>query len=239
MVPIMEHSPDTFSAVAERLDRKQPIRAVGHIALTTLSYALPPEEPLYREVRSQWSSETPTQLQPPVKDTLQALTPILEEFTSKKETGTLSTEQLSWFVGTMYQFSDRNGLAEAMRTPFEVTESLHDKIIQQAETAPTTFPQQLRLALEDAPTLPSAVWNLFLTSRQYARWRDTPSLDGAPVLSKDEKLQKMHQWEKAVAAVKPGESADNYQDAAGDTYYVWTHALARIIYGGLKEQSTP
>lgn len=226
---------DTFSAVAERLHRKQPIRALGQIGLTTLSFAFPPKERVYRHIRTQASPEKTIPLQAPVEETVSEMQSLLEQYEPQTPTKLLTTEQLSWFVGTMYQFSDRNNLADAMSTPLNAIEDLHDAIVKEGKNAPVSFPDQFRIALEQAPSIPSAAWNLFLTGRQYARWRDTQAIDGFPQRTTRQKFDLMNEWEHSIAAVKePSESG--YQDAAGDNYYVWTHALSRVIYGGLQQQ---
>jgi hypothetical protein len=38
----------------------------------------------------------------------------------------------------------------------------------------------------------------------------------------------MLDWQNALAACKPAELG--YQDAAGDAYYAWTHAMAEYAY---------
>lgn len=223
---------DTFSAVAERLDLGVPLQALGCVGISTLSFAVPPEERLYRIVRAQHFSEEPVAMNPSVDATTKDIASILGEYHPQQHVDPLTSEQLSWFVSTMYQFSDRNGLSAAMSTPYKIVQNLHDKIVDQGAVSPVVFSDQLKIALENAPNVPSAVWNLFLTSRHLARMRDGAAIDGFPEFSKDEKLALMKQWEQSVAAVKPPDET-GYQDAAGDTYYVWTHALAHIIYRGL------
>ncbi len=44
----------------------------------------------------------------------------------------------------------------------------------------------------------------------------------------------MMAWERSIAAVKDGD-ANEFQDSAGDGYYVWTHALSRVIYTALPQ----
>lgn len=230
---------DTFSAVAERLDRGAPLEALGRVGLTTLSFGVPPKEHLYRTVRAEYSpNEEPIKLNPSVDATINEIDSILSQYEPQSQADLLSTEQLSWFVGTMYQFSDRNGLSKAMSTPYKIVQDLHDAIVDQGTVSPVVFSDQLKIALENAPNVPAAVWNLFLTSRQLARMRDGAAIAGFPDFSKEEKLEQMKQWERSVAAVKPPDET-GYQDAAGDTYYVWTHALARIIYRGLPEKRNP
>ncbi len=126
-----------------------------------------------------------------------------------------------------------------MSTPYEVVDSLHEAIIDQAKHGPVTPSEQLRLALEHAPTIPSAVWNLFIASRHFARWRDSPAIDGLPHMSEDTALTLMREWQASLTAAKSTSDTVPYQDAAGDTYYLWTHALARIMYTALPEKRTP
>lgn len=139
------------------------------------------------------------------------------------------TEQL-WLAGTLMQFSDFNPVpAVKLATPWTRIASLHAEIVRD-ERAPLTFAEQFAIAARHAHgRREEALWLLFLASRLFARWLDASLVLDLPRVSDGDKLVYMQSWERALGACKPGKEF-RQQDVAGDTYYVWTHALARARF---------
>jgi hypothetical protein len=104
---------------------------------------------------------------------------------------------------------------------------------------PLNFSEQLSIALEQTEgDLPEALWRLFITSRLYARWFDTNVIIGMPAPTRDEIMHRMQVWSRSLAACKTYGSCPD-QDVSGDTYYCWTHALAKVLYTALPVRRTP
>lgn len=225
---------DTFDVIAARLKGQKTVHGLGRIATTTASFLFPPQKRPYRVVRKRIhdaasASEPNLPLaHPEIGKVLSQIDDVLAHYQPKVDLS-LDTAQQTMLVNALYQFSDRNGVARYTKTPHERVQLLHDKITADGLHRPATVDRQLVLALEGAPSLPSAVWDLFLTTRQLARWRDTDSIDSAPVVDNDSAVATILNWERSLAGYKLPD-ADGYQDAAGDAYYVWTHALARLVF---------
>lgn len=105
----------------------------------------------------------------------------------------LNSIQLTRLVSVMYQFSDRTKVSQEMLTPYAniipifeaVTDSAHDN-------GPVSYGEQFEIVLREVDNVPSAIWNLFMTNRQYARWRDSDSIDYLPNLTRQQKMARMH-----------------------------------------------
>src|SRR5690606_16124070 len=96
----------------------------------------------------------------------------------------------------------------------------------------------LRISLrQTGGDLPEALWRLFITSRLYARWFDTSIIEGLPKFSRDEILERMLIWSQSMAGCKPYDS-HSAQDVAGDVYYCWTHALAKVAFQAMPNRRT-
>lgn len=67
-----------------------------------------------------------------------------------------------------------------------------------------------------------------LYGAQHARWLDSSIITGLPDFSREERVDRMLEWQRAIVGFKT--DADGPQDSAGDTYYAWTHALAGVAY---------
>jgi hypothetical protein len=226
-----------FNTVAERLRSDKPLKAVGEVALTGVGFFHPPLERLYRTTRKTLSGDESLPLQPSTENVANAVSELLTTNEPISTPG-LSTVQLTRFVNTLVQFSDRSSVAEVMTTPYSHIQRLHEDIVHKAEVdGPIDYSDQLAIALSHTEHLPSALWNLLIANRQYARWRDADIIIGFPELDKHEKLRQMITWEKSLAAVKDRD-IHGFQDSAGDSYYVWTHALARVIYSALPHDKT-
>jgi len=121
-------------------------------------------------------------------------------------------------------------------TPFEHIDNLFEQITLKGNQKPLDFSDQLTIALlETSGDLPEAIWRLFLTSRQHARWLDSSVIIGMPDFTRDQKMERMYNFSTSVAACRPQE-IHPAQDASGDTYYSWTHALGGITFRALAGQ---
>lgn len=146
----------------------------------------------------------------------------------------LTPPELIHLAGILMQFTDYSSrLSYFARTPYKHIKPIHEAITEGSKGKPASYAEQLCIALEQTNgDIPEALWRLFLTSRHFARWLDSRSIPDLPLLSREEKINNMIEWQQSIAATKlPGKG--QAQDAAGDTYYAWTHALAQVIYGAL------
>jgi|GEM_PF-596994 len=232
----LESDPFIFNTVSERLRSGDVLKSIGEIAITGNGFFHAPRERLYRTTRNLFRDTSEAiRFQPPICETVEDISALVEQ-TEYARTPTLNRMQLTRFVNAFVQFSDRAPISEAMTTPYAQVRDLHDEILDKAERdGPVSYAEQFAAAVEATPHIPSALWNLLITTRQYARWRDTNIIDGFPNYTKDEKLQHMIAWESAVASVQHP-NANGFQDTAGDSYYVWTHALARVVFDGLPQK---
>lgn len=111
-------------------------------------------------------------------------------------------------------------------------DTLHDKIIKDARThyRPVDLAEQFHHAMQVAGDPVEALWLLLVTTRQYARWYDGEAIDDFRPLSRSQAKRTMKTWYQSVAALKHHDG-QRAQDSAGDTYYVWTHAMAKLVFG--------
>lgn len=236
-----DSSTPTFIEVADKLSSTSLPIAMAEIAMTACSFAVPPAERLYRKLRAEHheSSATYIPIQPALDDTITGCEELLSN-TTLSPAPLLNEVQLTRFVGTMFQFSDRTPfIRSAMATPFDDVAAIYNYTVEAAQAnGPQSYTDQLQFALTQTTNLPTALWNLFLTSRQFARWRDSEAITGLPSYTTEQKMEQMRSWDASIAACKaPNEQG--YQDVAGDGYYVWTHALARTIYDALPARKSP
>ncbi|MGI0135073.1 MAG: hypothetical protein ACREBW_08975, partial [Candidatus Micrarchaeaceae archaeon] len=124
------------------------------------------------------------------------------------------------------------------QTSFEQVDDLYAEVTEKGSDKPLGYAEQLTIALKQTSgDLPEALWRLFITSRQYGRWFDSSIITGMPDFTRDQKMERMYAFAHSVAACKPHE-ASPVQDAAGDTYYTWTHALGGVAFGALAAKQT-
>lgn len=118
------------------------------------------------------------------------------------------------------------------RAEYRDVEQLYRQITTKGSSKPVDFDGQLVEALRIAPSLEEALWLLLVTSRQYARWYDDGAIAGMPKLSRHEIITRMETWNRSIVALKQWSGdASHPQDSAGDAYYVWTHAIAKVVFG--------
>lgn len=116
-------------------------------------------------------------------------------------------------------------------------DTLHDKIIKDASThhRPVDLAEQFHRAMQVAGDPVEALWLLLVTTRQYARWYDGEAIDDFRPLSHSQAKRAMKTWYQSVAALKHHDG-QRAQDSAGDVYYVWTHAMAKLVFGPMSSR---
>jgi hypothetical protein len=236
-----ESGTSTFVEVADKLSAQSLPLAVGEVALAAASFIIPPKELPCRKIRHEYKiyDRAPNRMQPDLDDVLSNVSQTLAA-ADVSSTPKLDNVQLTRFIGTMLQFSDRTPtIRSAMVTPYDDVREIYDYTVETArESGPVAYDQQFAFAMTQTDDVPTALWNLFLTSRQFARWRDSGSIAGLPEYTAEQKLDRMRSWYQSIGACKAPDQ-NGYQDVAGDAYYVWTHALARTIYDALPARASP
>lgn len=133
----------------------------------------------------------------------------------------------------MIQFTDRFAGSDQAFVHYDSMKTLKDRFVASAEhqAYPLGFDQQLDIALElSGSDSIEGLTNLWFASRQYARWFDSVSIHDLSEFAPAEILMEMKEWRSSILACKNAEDGD-FQDTSGDSYYAWTHALARVMYG--------
>lgn len=151
----------------------------------------------------------------------------------------LGQKELLGLMGVLMQFTAvLPRLQPYCRATYADIDALYQAVLRRGARQPLGLADQLTIALRQTDgDLPEALWRLFVASRLYARWYDEDAITGLPDLTEKEVIARMAAWSRAVKAIKPYGSCPD-QDAAGDVYYAWTHALAKVAYGPLALQQT-
>lgn len=213
------------------------LRGVNRAAYTL--FVTPSHDTLHKDVAEQTRHETQP-LQPEIEDVAKGVAALLQTRADAMRQRSLKGKELAKLGGVLIQFTDYvPTLQPYSETPFSEVDALYNSVVTRAaETGPLTFVDQLGLALEQTRgDVPEALWRLFMTSRLHARWLDGEVITDAPSLSRDEKVARMETWQSAIAGCKPN-SPEMTQDANGDTYYAWTHALAYVAFDALPTRPT-
>lgn len=222
----------------EEVSFREAISGLGRAAYTL--FVTPRHEKLHQVVESA-AVNLPSQ---PMQPSVEYLTSkIDEDVLIKAEVGKspkFDTKQLMYFGGVLIQFSDFvPQYRRTMEVSYSGVEELHEAVIDRATGAqPLNYAEQLDTALGlTEGDLPKSLWRLFTTSRLYARWLDEGMVRDVPNLTSEEKVAKMLEWRRSIAACKnPIEGKP--QDPNGDTYYTWTHALAKYVYSLAPERES-
>lgn len=206
-------------------------RGLGRAAYTVFTTPAVPnhDESIYLTVAARLRSTT-IALVPPMGAELSAITDLLSSYRSDQANRVLTNRERLGMVGVLMQFSSYMPyLRPYAMTPFEHTEQLYQAIVSH-KGAPLSFSEQLSIALEQTSgDMLEALWRLFITSRLYARWFDAPVVKDMPNFSRSKIIKRMEVFSRSVASCKSrDESLD--QDTAGDVYYCWTHALAKVLF---------
>ncbi len=141
-------------------------------------------------------------------------------------------ERLGLFAALMQFTMYIPTICPYFRAHYDDIERLYTAIVTQFDhtSLPLSLSRQYELAVSITHDALEAVWLLLVTSRQYARWYDGESFKGFTHPPHAEVVHDMTHWYSAVLAFKPPQ-ARLAQDSAGDTYYVWTHVLAKLVFG--------
>lgn len=174
---------------------------------------------------------------PAIEEEARAIRNILEKYTNKQTPLLLNTAKLFGYTGVLMQFTSYlPELRPYARTPFSHIEALYQSITTSGKEKPLNFSEQLDLALlQTKGDVLEALWRLFITSRLYARWYDTSVICDFPDMTRTEVLDRMSKFSRAVAACKKY-NPQRPQDASGDAYYCWTHALAEVLFTTPKDK---
>ncbi|WIO46184.1 hypothetical protein SEML1_0565 [Candidatus Southlakia epibionticum] len=134
--------------------------------------------------------------------------------------------------GALIQFSDHSGITSndlEIIPDFSSIARLKDVFVACSArdgclNAVQQFDEALQLAGDD---IGRALMLLWAASRQYARWLDSNMLLNE-LTTKNDRLHEMQEWRRTLRAYKTIDRGP--QDPAGDTYYMWTHALAHYAW---------
>jgi hypothetical protein len=183
--------------------------------------------------------DSPQPVQSPLTDEVKAIQKILNSQANTTIRPRLKQKELLGLMGVLMQFtSPVPKLQPYCETPWVDVDRLYQEIIKRGRKEPLGFADQLKIALKQtAGDLPDALWRLLITSRQYARWYDTEAIMGMPSFKEGEVIERMLIWSRSIKATKQFGSCPD-QDTAGDTYYCWTHALAKVAFRSLAEKQS-
>ncbi len=214
------------------------VRGVGRAAYTLFNVPLH-DSSLFNDLAVILADEPPQPTHAPIEDEVETIATRSARLVDADIRPTISGKELLGHMGVLMQFTSYlPDVRPFAQTPFQHIDDLYSQIVEEGKGAPLGFADQLDLALEQtAGDLPEAVWRLFITSRQHARWFDSSVITGMPELTREEKMNRMYDFSHAVAACRSHEVSP-IQDTGGDTYYGWTHALGRLAFGALAEKQT-
>ncbi len=202
-------------------------RSLGRAAYTL--YVSPEHEHLHVDVAKLTGYDPPLSLQPNLDATLDMIADNVMPLVDVAKQPELDSATLVRLSGILIQFTDYVPSLHSIQTPYSKVAGLQQEIQRRArEAGPQTLADQLEVALQQSDgDIAEALWQLFITSRLHARWLDDAIIGDLPRYSRDEKLVLMKEWHDSLAAFK--ERGDGLsQDIGGDTYYAWTHALAKV-----------
>lgn len=208
-------------------------------AVRTLFF-VPEHDSSYYEGVAMKLRSTKQLTQPAVTNERIAVRQLLSASSLYRPATRLTQAQLLGFMGVLMQFTlHLPKLTPFYQVHYSDVETLYQECVKQGASTPLTFHQQLEIALKQTSgDLPEALWRLFVTSRLYTRWLDTGLVTSMPELRAADIQNRMAAWSTSFAACKPADSCVD-QDVAGDVYYCWTHAFAKVAYQVLPTAKTP
>lgn len=224
----------------ERPGQHLPLEILGGVNRSVYTlFVRPPHETLHAEVAELTKCESQP-LQPSISNLLNIIGMETMSLVNPEMKRKIDDTELAQLAGVLIQFTDYvPTLQPYAETPYDQIDSIYNGIIDRAQQTsnPLSFAEQLDVALKQTNgDLPESLWRLFITSRLHARWLDGKAINGLPSFSHDEKVEKMTRWQRSLRACKTNEIG--FQDVSGDTYYVWTHALATVIFKALPARTT-
>lgn len=188
-----------------------------------------PRYPLWVE---QDVADLPQPLHPSIEQTIEDTREVLETYAAKSPDN-LPLQQKLLLSLQMIVFTNQMPENTFPKLRYEEMQRLKDSFVASAEEqgSPLNYAQQLAVALDNSKgDVLQALNVLCFASRQYSRWHDSSSIESLPDMSEEEIMTEMKQWRSALLACKNADE-NQMQDVSGDTYYTWTHALARVIHG--------
>lgn len=237
LLKIENHEVFSKETASEIASKPKPIgltTALGYAAMSVYTLLRTPPHETYHRTMEEELQDPPQPLQPNLEMTEATVRMVMNRYPIVlQEAPTPLVEKITESA-YMMQFTDHflQKSANARLFSYEDMKRLKNKVVDQArqQEYPLSYGQQLDVALEltDGDII-KALTQLCYTSRQYARWLDSTSIEGLPDMTPDQILTEMKDWRTAVLANKP--NTDDFQDPAGDTYYAWTHALAAVLFG--------
>ena len=204
-------------------------------AIHTVIWTPPHEDRVIHRSVSQQLMDTQIPLNPPLDETVKSIESLLPtDFAVPRIT---VRERLGLFAALMQFTMYIPTIRPYFRAKQADIDTLHDKIIKDARThhRPVNLAEQFHHAMQVAGDPVEALWLLLVTTRQYARWYDGEAIDDFRPLSHSQAKRAMKTWYRSVAALKYHDG-QHPQDSAGDTYYVWTHAMAKLIFGPMSSR---
>ncbi len=169
-------------------------------------------------------------LEKPIDEVIKEIDAILSNLPPIEWTSINAKERLGLFAALMQFTMYLPTIQPYFREDYSKVTVLYKSIVKHGSKTPTDLSTQLSTAVHITGNVPDALWLLLTTCRQYARWYDGEAFTDMPTIPKAEAEDLMRTWSTSITAIKPW-SASYPQDSSGDTYYVWTHAIAKILYG--------
>lgn len=172
--------------------------------------------------------ERPLATNPSIDDTIVSIREVLKQanFSSPK----LSLkERLGIFIVLMQFSMYLPYVSKYFRADYREVCDLYNKI---TTGHAKSLAEVLALGVSMKHDALEAIWLVLVTSRMYARWYDEESLLYFLKPSLSAKKRMMNTYYQSVLAIKTYKNGQP-QDSGGDTYYVWTHAIAHVLYGPL------
>ena len=192
-------------------------------------FVSPEHEKLHQAVEDFDSDRNAQPLHPSINETVRLLEEDILPRYNLLPPPMVDGSQLIHLGGVLIQFGDYIPKQHStIQVPYKNIHGLHEAVTRRAGLeGPLNYAQQLETALEQTDgNLTESLWRLFMTSRFYARWLDGKLVKDLPNYSRNEKITLMLEWRNSIAACKD-QLPDRAQDPNGDTYYTWTHALAK------------
>ena len=206
-------------------------------AVATLFFT-PDHHHLYRDIKQEaLAAQEVIPLQPPVEqlqqELLLQLPPRLDE-----PHRIITTPEIIATSGLLMQFGNHfKVIPQWLQVDYASVHTLYQTVTHEADTGRLSLADQLILAADQQHgNIEETLKLLLITSRHYARWLDEKTISNLPETTPPEQKALMTAWQDTLLGIKSDDTT--YHDAAGDTYYAWTHAYADYLYDRLVDRST-
>lgn len=171
-------------------------------------------------------------VQAPVEVQVANLEHVIAELIDPTKLPTVTKADFLRSSALLLQYASQNERLQTVEMPYEDVLTLKSTFVDKSQDTSVglDLKEQLLIALEQKNgDLLNALWLLFITSRQYARWEDSEAIEGLPDMDHDQIVQEMLEFYTAIAPMSPAHDTELYHDSAGGTYYAWTHALGLVL----------